>query len=198
MTLYSELGLGTSFGLYSPAVPHEMLTKDVRLAGHQHHALPRGNGETILIVEENPRVRKLSVERILDLSFATLEAENGDRAYEMPKGGVQVDLVVSDLVMPGTLNGYDLAAKIAQEFPDLKVLLASGYASDVITSSMEHDGPLDILHKPYRQSDLAQRPHAMLADTAAGTAMSDHIGKWSDATRAKGLWSTPASRSETP
>ncbi|MEP3944588.1 hypothetical protein, partial [Ascidiaceihabitans sp.] len=52
---------------------------------------------------------------------------------------------------------------------------------------MEHDGPLDILHKPYRQSDLAQRLHAMLADTAAGTAMSDHIGKWSDATRAKGL-----------
>ncbi|MEP3056355.1 response regulator [Ascidiaceihabitans sp.] len=109
-----------------------------------------------------------------------------------------MDLVVSDLVMPGTLNGNDLAAKIAQEFSDLKVLLASGYASDVITSSMEHDGPLDILHKPYRQSDLAQRLHAMLADTAAGTAMSDHIGKWSDATRAKGLWSTPASRSETP
>lgn len=168
VTLYSELGLGTSFGLYFPAVPHEMLTKDVPLAGHQHHALPRGNGETILIVEDNPRVRKLSVERIHDLGFATLEAENGDRAYEMLKGGAQVDLVFSDLVMPGTLNGYDLAAKIAQEFPDLKVLLASGYASDVITSSMEHDGPLDILHKPYRQSDLAQRLHAMLADTAEG------------------------------
>lgn len=168
VTLYSELGLGTSFGLYFPAIPHEMLTKDVPLAGHRHQALPRGNGETILIVEDNPRVRKLSVERIHDLGFATLEAENGDRAYEMLKGGAQVDLVFSDLVMPGTLNGYDLAAKIAKEFPDLKVLLASGYASDVITSSMEHDGPLDILHKPYRQSDLAQRLHAMLADTAEG------------------------------
>ncbi|SPH27458.1 Blue-light-activated protein [Ascidiaceihabitans donghaensis] len=166
VTLYSELGLGTSFGLYFPAVPHEMLTKDVPLAGHQHHALPRGNGETILIVEDNPRVRKLSVERIHDLGFATLEAENGDRAYEMLKSGAQVDLVFSDLVMPGTLNGYDLAAKITKEFPDLKVLLASGYASDVITSSMEHDGPLDILHKPYRQSDLAKRLHAMLVDTA--------------------------------
>jgi len=113
-------------------------------------------------------VRKLSIERIRDLGFATLEAESGDRAYKMLKNGAKVDLVFSDLVMPGTLNGYDLAAKISAEFPTLKVLLTSGYASDVVTSSMAHDQDLDILHKPYRQSELAKRLQALLADTSDG------------------------------
>jgi CheY-like chemotaxis protein len=81
-----------------------------------------------------------------------------------------VDLVFSDLVMPGALNGYDLAAKITAEFPNLKVLLTSGYASDVITGAMAHNRLYDILHKPYRQSDLARRLQALLAeDPDAGT-----------------------------
>ena len=65
--------------------------------------------------------------------------------------------------MPGQLNGYDLAAKISAEFPAIKVLLTSGYASDVVTGAMAHGVPFDILHKPYRQSELAARLHALLA-----------------------------------
>jgi PAS domain S-box-containing protein len=164
VTLYSELGLGTSFGLYFPAVEQEDALDGISQASAAKKAVPRGKGETILIVEDNPRVRKLSIERIRDLGFATLEAESGDQAYTMLKAGAQVDLVFSDLVMPGRLNGYDLAAKVSAEFPALKILLTSGYASDVITSSMAHDMPFDILHKPYRQSELAGRLQALLAD----------------------------------
>ncbi|WP_299692137.1 PAS domain S-box protein [uncultured Tateyamaria sp.] len=165
VTLYSELGLGTSFGLYFPAVRQKAETADAHVATDMRQDPPRGNGETILIVEDNERVRKLSIERIRDLGFATLDADSGDRAYEMLKNGAEVDLVFSDLVMPGTLNGYDLAAKIAAEFPKLKVLLTSGYASDVITSELAHDVHSHILHKPYRQSELAERLQALLADT---------------------------------
>lgn len=168
VTLYSELGLGTSFGLYFPAVPHETKTDRVHPTDMERHKPPRGKGETILIVEDNERVRKLSIERIRDLGFATLAAKNGDQAYEMLKAGAQVDLVFSDLVMPGALNGYDLAAKIAADFPALKVLLTSGYASDVVTGSMAHDLHFDILHKPYRQSELAQRLQALLTDGSDG------------------------------
>ncbi|MCF2870396.1 PAS domain S-box protein [Octadecabacter sp. G9-8] len=168
VTLYSELGLGTSFGLYFPAAVDAAKTANAHPVAKKRPTPPRDNGETILIVEDNDRVRKLSIERIRDLGFATLEAENGDRAYEMLKDGAVVDLVFSDLVMPGKLNGYDLAAKIAVEFPTLKVLLTSGYASDVVTGSMEHDRPFDILHKPYRQSDLAGRLQALLTDSADG------------------------------
>ena len=168
ITLYSELGLGTSFGLYFPAVHNAASDAPGGRDPGTAAASPRGRGETILIVEDNPKVRKLSQARIGDLGFNVLEAESGDQAYQLLKDGAQVDLVFSDLVMPGALNGYDLAAKIAEEFPHLKVLLTSGYASDVVTGTMAHDQPYDILHKPYRQSDLARRLHALLAGTPPG------------------------------
>ncbi len=168
VTLYSELGLGTSFGLYFPAVKHDTLAEGTNIATAARPNPPRGKGETILIVEDNERVRKLSIERIRDLGFATLEAENGDRAYDILARGAEVDLVFSDLVMPGSLNGYELAAKITAEFPGLKVLLTSGYASDVVTRELAHDVKFDILHKPYRQSELARRLQALLAGAVEG------------------------------
>ncbi len=166
VTLYSEIGHGTSFGLYFPAV--DAVADDAR-AGPESDIpsrTPRGNGERILVVEDNVRVRKLSIERLRDLGFETLEADSGDQAYHMLKAGLDVDLVFSDLVMPGDLNGYDLAARIHSEFPSIKVLLTSGYASDVVTGSMTQDTPKQVLHKPYRQSDLAQRLQALLCEAA--------------------------------
>ncbi|MGB3245069.1 MAG: PAS domain S-box protein [Sulfitobacter sp.] len=168
VTLYSEPGLGTSFGLYFPALKQESEIDTAGVVADPTQKRPFGNGETVLIVEDNPKVRKLSIERIRDLGFATLEAESGDQAYQILKGGAQVDLVFSDLVMPGALNGYDLAAKIALEFPYLKVLLTSGYASDLRTDAMIHEQPHEILHKPYRQSELAQRLQALLAAAPDG------------------------------
>jgi PAS domain S-box-containing protein len=164
VTLYSELGLGTSFGLYFPALS----AQDRREAtpaprSREPQDLPKGQGETVLIVEDNPRVRQLSTARIRDLGFATLESESGDQAYQILKDGAKVDIVFSDLVMPGKLNGYDLATKIVAEFPAIRVLLTSGYASDVITKSLAHGQSYEILHKPYRQSVLADRLHALLA-----------------------------------
>lgn len=166
VTLYSELGLGTSFGLYFPTIEKSDGTGPAALNRSNDAATPTGEGQTILVVEDNDRVRKLSIERIRDLGFKTLEAASGDQAYQLLMDGAEVDLVFSDLIMPGALNGYDLAAKIAVEFPELKVLLTSGYASDVVTGSLTHDAPMDILHKPYRQSDLAQRLHALLTGGA--------------------------------
>jgi CheY-like chemotaxis protein len=121
-----------------------------------------GRGRTILVVEDNPKVRALSVARIRDLGFHVIEAVSGDDAFEQLSNDVEVDLVFSDLVMPGTLSGYDLATKIAKAFPDLKVLLTSGYASDVVEARMPHDRSYDILHKPFRQTDLIARLQALL------------------------------------
>jgi len=169
VTLYSELGLGTSFGLDFPALAKGDTEGSVTEASVETpSAMPRGAGETILIVEDNPKVRKLSIERIRDLGYGTMQAESGDRAYRMLQDGAEVDLVFSDLVMPGELNGYDLAAKISAEFPRLKVLLTSGYASDVVTNAMARGQSYDILHKPYRQSELAALLQALLAGGSDG------------------------------
>ncbi|MBM7069138.1 PAS domain S-box protein [Actibacterium sp. 188UL27-1] len=161
ITLYSEPGHGTSFGLYFPVsqpVHHDGSTPAANAAD-----IPQGQGQIVLIVEDNPKVRRLSVERVRDLGYQTLDARNGDAAYETLVSGTHVDVVFSDLVMPGHLNGYELAAKVRQSFPDVQVLLTSGYASDVVTASMGGTTEYDVLHKPYRQVELARRLHALLA-----------------------------------
>ncbi|UWR21834.1 PAS domain S-box protein [Sulfitobacter sp. S190] len=167
VTLYSELGLGSSFALYFPAARQE--PSDIEREADGLHTPPRGRGQTVLVVEDNARVRKLSIERVRDLGYTTLEAENGDAAYALLLSGTQVDVVFSDLVMPGALNGFDLAKRIAKEFPALKVLLTSGYASDVVTGAMDGDHSYSILHKPYRQTELAQRLYALLAGSSDGS-----------------------------
>lgn len=165
ITLYSELGHGTSFGLYFPALrtsnAGEERTSPTSQAANEGRI---GHGQTVLVVEDNPRVRALSVARVRDLGFRTLEAENADAAFEMLKQGVHVDVLFSDLIMPGKLNGYDLAAKAGASHPNLKILLTSGYASDVVTDAMSNGQSYDILHKPYRQADLTLRLQALLAD----------------------------------
>ena len=153
ITLYSEPGHGTSFALYFPVFTtgdHAATATDDPEA-----ALPKGSGQTVLVVDDKPKVRRLSTERIRDLGYETLEAANGDMALELLKGGAKVDLVFSDLVMPGALNGYALATKIEELFPSIKILLTSGYASDVVTGRLGGSGDYDVLHKPYRQAELA-------------------------------------------
>lgn len=163
ITLYSEVGHGTSFGLYFPALLNpDHIAQHARQGDNDGIALPAGTGKKILIVEDNPKVQKLSIERIKSLGFDTVQASSADEAYQMLQDGLEVDLVFSDLVMPGDMTGYDLAAKIEVEFPHLKVLLTSGYASDVITGAMAHDKPYDILHKPYHMADLAKQLQSLL------------------------------------
>ncbi|WP_227269503.1 PAS domain S-box protein [Roseobacter weihaiensis] len=166
ITLYSELGLGTSFGLYFPAVSATGEPAKRPQEAQPKSENPLGHGEVVMVVEDNPRVRKLSVERVRDLGFKTEEATNADEAYQMLRSGVHADVVFTDLVMPGDLNGYDLAGKVAEEFTGIKVLLTSGYASDVVTEAMANGQTYPILHKPYRQSELAGRLQALLAEDA--------------------------------
>jgi CheY-like chemotaxis protein len=159
ITLYSEPGHGTSFGLYFPVYSDPEAKTDP--SAPEDRSTPRGLGQVILVVEDNPKVRRLSVERLRDLGYQTLEAKSGDDAYAMLRDGVEVDLVFSDLVMPGDLNGYDLAAKVVDEFPTIKILLTSGYASDVVAGRLGGSAEYDVLHKPYRQTELARRIQAL-------------------------------------
>ncbi|MDJ0637751.1 MAG: PAS domain S-box protein [Paracoccaceae bacterium] len=164
ITLYSEPGHGTSFGLYFPAVEDTAWSTASTLPLKEPPL--KGAGQTILVVEDNPKVRRLSVERIRDLGFETLEANSGDAALNMLREGARVDVVFSDLVMPGALNGYDLAERVEKDFPGIRVLLTSGYASDVVTGRMGGTADRYVLHKPYRQAELARRLQALLDPTS--------------------------------
>ena len=104
------------------------------------------------------------MERVAEIGYETLSADNADMAYGIMKDGADVALVFSDVVMPGSMNGFDLAARLAEDYPHVKVLLTSGYASDVVGQTLPHDVEYDILHKPYQQRELAKRLQALLGD----------------------------------
>lgn len=157
ITIYSELGHGTSFGVYLPAW-HGDTANLKKPDASTPAALARfAKGQVVLIVDDDPKIRRLTAQRLHDLGFRTLQTETGDAAYALLQRGVHVDVLFSDLVMPGKIGGYDLAAKVEQEFPDIKILLTSGYVSDAVTRRMTHATDYDILHKPYRYADLAAR-----------------------------------------
>jgi PAS domain S-box-containing protein len=163
VTLYSESGLGSTFALYFPVTGD---TKKPEQTGYDGGIVSQNQRNlTVLVVEDNAKVRQLSVARIRKLGYQTLEAADGDAAYEIIQSGTPVDLLFTDLVMPGGLNGYELAQKVKVVRPAMKIMLTSGYAEDVLKTN-GIDGPLfTVLRKPYRQTTLAENLQAMFADT---------------------------------
>lgn len=110
----------------------------------------------MLVVEDDPRVRKLTVNRLETLDYATLVAADAHEALAILESGAEIDLVFTDLVMPGGISGYELARRVAESRPDLPVLLTSGYADELVRRDADAIAHLKVLGKPYRLADLAQ------------------------------------------
>ncbi|QRM30950.1 response regulator [Microvirga sp. VF16] len=120
-------------------------------------AHPFGEGHTVLVVEDNPAVRQVALSTLHSLGFKVLEAETGDEAAELLKTRNDINLVLSDVRMPGELSGVDLARLIQHERPEIQVLLTTGY--------FDGEGKLEdlnLLYKPYRATDLAERIQSLM------------------------------------
>jgi len=150
-TIYSEIGRGTTVNIYLPRHGSAEPQRDVADEGGSAQG-----GKTILVVEDDPRVRRLTVNRLEALGYATLVASDAHEALAIMNGGAGPDLVFTDLVMPGGLSGYELAHRVAAQWPDLPVLLTSGYADELVRRDADAISHLKVLSKPYRQADLAK------------------------------------------
>jgi PAS domain S-box-containing protein len=117
-----------------------------------------GTGKTVLVVEDDPAVRQVAISTFRSLGFDMMEAASGDEAARLLKANRQVDLMFSDIRMPGELTGIDLARLIRRERPEIRVLLTTGYADDDQTIE-----DVDLLYKPYRATDLAVKIQALMA-----------------------------------
>jgi CheY-like chemotaxis protein len=108
----------------------------------------------VLVVEDDAGVRELTVARLKAIGYRVLEAREGRQAIEILKSDAPVDLVFTDLVMPGGLSGRDVALMAEEIRPGIRVLLTSGYAEDLVRDDDPEFARRPILRKPYRQADL--------------------------------------------
>ncbi len=148
--IYSEVGHGTTIKLYLPRAEAENAPP-----APQVDSPTVGGSETILVVEDNPNVRKTVIRQLRDLGYESIEADSGAAALELIGQGAQFDLLLTDVVMPGGMTGYQLVDTIRQERPDLKVLFTSGY-TELARSTDQPTRRDALLSKPYRKQDLGR------------------------------------------
>jgi two-component system CheB/CheR fusion protein len=152
-TIHSEVGKGTTVTLYLPRYTGaETATKSVST---ERRDVSKTAGETLLVVEDNPGVRDLTVRRLGVLGYRVLTAENGPAAVAIFESGGKIDLMFSDVVMAGGMSGIDLARWVREHRPGIKILLTSGFA-DVAEDEAALGLEIMLLRKPYKQADLAR------------------------------------------
>lgn len=160
VTVYSEVGVGTTVKLYLPrSSGGEEEPASLPAAPSE---VPRGRGETILVVEDEPSVRTLSVALLSDLGYEILEAADGPAALLILETSPHVDLLFTDVVLPGGMRGPELAAEIMRRRPGIAVLYTSGYTENAIVHHGRLDEGVELLNKPFRREDLARRVRAVL------------------------------------
>jgi len=158
VSIYSELGHGTTVKLYLPRAAANPIACETDRA---RSAVPATGTETILVVEDNPDVRRLVRRQLTELGYTVHEAGNGPEALKLLRSALPLDLLFTDIIMPEGMTGYDLARLARECRPDLKLLFTSGYTS--IGTGQDDSrlvGPL--LSKPYRKRDLAHALRAVL------------------------------------
>lgn len=159
--LYSEAGRGTSVRIFLPAAHGEEDRPELaRGEDAALDAIPRGH-ETILVVEDDPRVRRVVVARLENAGYTVIEAEAGAQALDLLAEHPEIALVFTDVIMPGGMTGGELAQRVRALRPDVKMLFTSGYAEpSVIGKELTDAGSW--LQKPYMAKELARRIRNLL------------------------------------
>jgi PAS domain S-box-containing protein len=156
--LYSEPGMGTTVRLYLPAQSGEASLAP-RFAGPR---AKRVAGETVLLVEDDPRVRRIALRRLKELGYLVLEADSGPAALTLLDDGAEIHVLFTDMVMSGGMTGIELAQETRRRRPDVKILFTSGYAEPAaVTGGLLTTGAR-WLGKPYGVDELQSKLRELL------------------------------------
>ena len=160
-------GEGASFTVFLPACAEIEEAAPPLTTSPQ----PARRGQTILVAEDDPALRSLVKDVLLHHDYRVLEAENADAAFDLWRDRRdEIDLLLTDMVMPGTSSGLDLAQRLQDEAPDLKVIYTSGYSAELFASDVKLEEGRNYLPKPYLSNKLvdvlrhALEPEAPAAD----------------------------------
>jgi PAS domain S-box-containing protein len=159
VSIYSELGHGTTVKLYLPrSHESEDITKTVDLKPAV------GGSEIILVAEDDEQVRNTVVEMLSELGYHVLKASDAASALNVIESGIRIDMLFTDVVMPGPLRSPDLARKARERLPHIAVLFTSGYTENAIVHGGRLDAGVDLLGKPYTREALALKIRHVLAN----------------------------------
>jgi PAS domain S-box-containing protein len=162
VSIYSEVGRGTTVRIYLPR--SDSAAKDAAATSVKLSVVPSGT-ERILLVEDEPGVRQIGASVLRDLGYDVLEAEAADQALGLLQRHGGVDLLFTDIVMPGGMSGAELAREALHLYPKLKVLYTSGYTDNAMLEHGLLDNGNELLTKPYQKHELAQKVRAVLDQT---------------------------------
>jgi PAS domain S-box-containing protein len=157
--IYSELGQGTSVRVFLPVAENAEAGAAPNAVEAQEADLPQGT-ETILLVEDDPRLRRVLSKRLRTLGYEVVEADNGAAAMAHLATRPEVAMIFTDMVMPGGMTGYELAQAALEIKPDIKILFTSGYAEPAIARLGVKTGAW--LKKPYTAEELAEKVRSVL------------------------------------
>jgi CheY-like chemotaxis protein len=163
VSLDSQPGKGSTFTLYLPrsAAPCKVTGPS---APSDRKNMPRGH-ETILVVEDEPSVRAVVVQLLKNLGYTVIEAEDGAEALERLDETGEIDMLFTDIVLPGGMTGKDVACEVLKRQPAVRLLYTSGYAADVMDEGGLVAEGGEFLSKPYPMKALASRIREILDET---------------------------------
>jgi len=160
--LYSEIDHGTTVRLYLPR--HGAEPEDEDAQPSLEHAPRAGTGETVLIVDDEPTIRLLVTEVLEDLGYSAIEAADSVSALKVLRSDVRIDLLVTDVGLPGGMNGRQMVDAAREDRPGLKVLFITGYAENAAIGRTPLERGMHVLTKPFPMDRLASRIKAIIAD----------------------------------
>jgi PAS domain S-box-containing protein len=163
VNIESEPGYGTTVRIYLPRSREEA---EERAESDAIVQVPRGSGQTVLVVEDNLDMRVLSVSALKDLGYRPLEAANAFDALKILDREPTIDLLFSDVLLPGGMTGFDLAREASLRRPGLKVLFTSGYTEKAVMPDDVAERGWQLVAKPYRWSELGRKIAAALSESA--------------------------------
>nr|WP_137279103.1 PAS domain S-box protein [Pseudomonas rhizoryzae] len=161
--IHSQLDEGTSVTLFLPRHSEAATSLEATIT---QAALPRvGHGETVLVVDDEPTVRMLVVEVLEELGYAALEAADASSGLRLLESDVRIDLLVSDVGLPGGMNGRQMADAARQRRPGLKVLFITGYAENAVIGNGHLEPGMHVMTKPFAMDALAIRIRDLIEGT---------------------------------
>ena len=159
--IYSELGKGTTMCLYLPRFIGEHNDAEERKTTH---ASASGSGETVLVIDDEPIVRMLIAEVLEEAGYSALQAEDGTSGLRILQSDERIDLLITDVGLPGGMNGRQVADAARTKRPDLKVIFVTGYAENAVVGNGHLDPGMTIITKPFVLADLGDKVREMIEE----------------------------------